>query len=78
MKNSIAIGALALAAIAGSASAGVIDINGGTSWGGWSLYGQSNDLGIYGRGNAANVYEIYTTQFGKSRISTQSNCQWPF
>lgn len=54
---------VACAALTGSASADVIDINGGASWGGWQSRGQSTDLGIYGGGSTANVYEIYTTEF---------------
>ena len=62
MKTSIAIGTLALAAIAGSAF-GSVDINGGTSWGGWTSVGQSNQLGVYGSGSQTAVYEVYTTVF---------------
>jgi hypothetical protein len=52
-----------IAAIAGSASAGIIDINGGNSWGGWQARGQSTDLGIYASGSTTGVYDIYTTSF---------------
>ena len=62
MQTSIAIGALALAAIAGSAQAAV-DINGGSSWGGWTSVGLSNQLGVYGSGSTTAVYEVYTTVF---------------
>jgi len=72
MKNSIAIGALALAAIAGSASAGV-DINGGLSWNGWQLNGTSNTLGIYGGGSTNNVFEVYTTLFTFNGNSVTGN-----
>jgi len=58
------VGSTALALLLSTvANARSIDINGGSSWNGWQLYGTSNTLGIYGRGSAANVYEIYTTQF---------------
>jgi MYXO-CTERM domain-containing protein len=62
MKTSIAIGALALAAIAGSAFGGV-DINGGSSWGGWDHRGNSLDVGIWGAGSTTRSYELYTTTF---------------
>ena len=65
MKNASIIASLSLAAslaLAGSASAS-IDINGGSSWGGWSLRGQSTDQGIYGSGATTGVYDIYTTSF---------------
>ncbi len=62
MKTSTAIGALALAAIAGSAF-GSVDINGGTSWGGWTSVGNSLSLGIYAGGNVNRDFDIYVTQF---------------
>ena len=66
MKNSRILGTLSLAAtlaLAGTASAQSVDINGGSSWGGWDLRGQSNQQGIYGSGSAGIVYELYTTSF---------------
>ena len=62
MKTSIAIGALALAAVSGSSFASP-DINGGTSWGGWTSVGNSLSLGIYAGGNVNRDFDIYTTQF---------------
>jgi hypothetical protein len=62
MKTSIAIGAFALAAAAGSAF-GSVDINGGTSWGGWTSVGNSLSLGIYAGGNVNRDFDIYITQF---------------
>lgn len=46
-----------------ASAAFVVDINGGSSWGGWNLRGQSTDLGIYGSGPTTGVYNIYTTSF---------------
>ena len=46
-----------------SSQAAPIDINGGSSWGGWTSVGQSNQLGVYGSGSASTVYDIYTTAF---------------
>ncbi len=54
---------LASLALAGAASAQSIDINGGSSWNGWDLRGQSTDQGIYGSGSTTGVYDIYTTSF---------------
>lgn len=55
-------GVLAIAA-AGAANAVPIDINGGSSWGGWTSEGMSNQLGVYGSGSSTAVYEVYTTAF---------------
>lgn len=55
-------GALVTAIIAGSANASV-DINGGTSWAGWSSRGQSVSTGIWAGGSTARNFEIYTTVF---------------
>ena len=35
-------------------------IDGGASWGGWTLRGQSNQLGVYSTGNKSKVWKIYT------------------
>lgn len=57
------IGASLLAlSVAASTSANVV-IDGGLSWQGWTSYGTSDTLGIYGGGSAANRYEIFVTQF---------------
>lgn len=40
-----------------------VQINGGSSWGGWTSAGQSNQLGVYGSGSSTAVYEVYTTVF---------------
>lgn len=61
MNRSISIGAVALAAAACSAFGQ--DINGGSSWGGWTSVGLSNQLGVYGSGSTTAVYEVYTTVF---------------
>lgn len=39
------------------------DINGGTSWNGWTSEGLSNQLGVYGSGSSSVVYEVYSTVF---------------
>jgi hypothetical protein len=46
-----------------SASAGPIVIDGGTSWGGWSLGGNSRDVGIWAGGSTTRDFDLYTTVF---------------
>lgn len=48
-------------AVVGTASA-TIDINGGSSWGGWTSVGNSAQLGVYGSGTQYN-YDVYRTAF---------------
>jgi len=58
----VAAGILTLATV-GSANAVPVDINGGSSWGGWTSEGMSNSLGVYGSGSTTAVYEVYRTIF---------------
>jgi len=44
-------------------SAFAVDINGGTSWGGWDLRGNSLSQGIWAGGGVSRNYDIYTTTF---------------
>ncbi len=46
-----------------STSAMAVDINGGSSWTGWTSKGLSSQLGVYGSGSETAVYEVYTTSF---------------
>lgn len=62
LRSAIAGGLLAMAA-ASAAIAAPVDINGGTSWGGWTSKGQSNQIGVYGGGSETALYEVYTTAF---------------
>ncbi|MCX7211710.1 MAG: PEP-CTERM sorting domain-containing protein [Burkholderiales bacterium] len=62
LRSAIAGGLLAMAA-ASAAIAAPVDINGGTSWGGWTSQGKSNQLGVYGGGSDTALYEVYTTAF---------------
>jgi hypothetical protein len=56
--------ALTLAFLGASAlTASAVSIDGGSSWGGWTSVGQSNQLGVYGSGSTTDVYEIYTSAF---------------
>jgi hypothetical protein len=58
----IAVAALIVTACMSSSAFGV-DINGGSSWSGWTSRGASNQLGVYGSGSTTNVYEVYSTEF---------------
>lgn len=59
----VLIAATGLTATRASAAA-VVDINGGTSWTGWTSKGFSNQLGVYATGSTTlNQFEIYTTSF---------------
>ena len=58
-----AIAAALALSFAVPSQAAPIDINGGSSWGGWTLQGRSDATGIYGTGSAANPYNVYTTVF---------------
>ena len=62
LRAAIVGGVLAMAS-AGAALAAPVDINGGTSWGGWTSKGQSNQLGVYAGGSENAVYEVYSTAF---------------
>jgi hypothetical protein len=57
------LGGILAIATAGAALAAPVDINGGTSWGGWTSKGQSNQLGVYAGGSETAVYEVYTAAF---------------
>jgi hypothetical protein len=56
----LAVSTLALTSASALAS---IDINGGSSWGGWSHRGNSRDVGIWGAQSTTRSYELYTTVF---------------
>jgi hypothetical protein len=64
VKKTVCVSTLLLAmTVAGTAHSAGIDINGGSSWGGWTSQGLSNSLGVYGSGSTTAVYETYTTVF---------------
>ena len=60
--NPILMTAAVIIAFAWPASA-ALDINGGSSWAGWTSEGQSNQLGVYGSGLTTEIYEVFTTSF---------------
>jgi hypothetical protein len=64
LRTAVASGVLAIAmAAVGTSNAAPIDINGGTSWGGWDSRGNSTDVGIYGQGSTTRTYGLYTSVF---------------
>jgi hypothetical protein len=50
-------------ALASAVPSQAIDINGGSSWGGWDHRGNSLDVGIWGAGSTTRSYELYTATF---------------
>jgi hypothetical protein len=48
---------------AGTASAQVVDINGGSSWSGWSSISNSQTAGVWVRGQTDRTFNIFRTQF---------------
>lgn len=55
-------GVTALAACA-SAHGGIVDINGGTSWNGWTSIGSSRTNGVWMSGQTSRNFNIYATMF---------------
>ena len=45
------------------AHGGIVDMNGGTSWSGWTSVGDSRTPGIWARGSTPRAYNIYSTLF---------------
>lgn len=56
-----------------SAAAAAPDINGGSSWNGWTSVGFSNQLGVYTFGTTTEVYEVYKTTFTFDNNSKSGN-----
>jgi hypothetical protein len=50
-------------ALAGTASAQSVDINGGNSWTGWNSVGNSQTSGMWVKGSTTRTYDIYRTSF---------------
>ena len=73
-RSAAALSALASCAIA---HAGIVDINGGTSWNGWTSVGNSRTAGMWVKGSTTRDYNIYSALFtleegqtvGGSRVS---------
>jgi len=68
-----AFGAMAAScALAASASAlaSTVDINGGSSWGGWQFISDSQTSGVWVQGSTSRTFDIYRTQFTLSASQT--------
>jgi hypothetical protein len=66
MKTTHALRSLVLVAslaLAGTASAQTVDINGGNSWSGWNSVGNSQTSGTWVKGSTNRTYDIYSTYF---------------
>jgi hypothetical protein len=48
---------------AGTASAQTVDINGGSSWGGWTSIANGQTSGVWVRGETNRTFDIYRSQF---------------
>jgi hypothetical protein len=57
----VATAAPALSFAASSEAA--VDINGGSSWGGWDSRGNSLAVGLWGSGSTTRSYDVYTSTF---------------
>ena len=47
----------------GLAHADMVDINGGSSWGGWNSVGSAQTSGVWVRGSTTRTYDIYSAMF---------------
>ena len=62
-SRSLCVASLAAALVAGAASAQVVDINGGSSWSGWTSIADSQTSGVWVRGQTDRTFNIFRTQF---------------
>jgi hypothetical protein len=75
MKNALTLATLSLTAalaLAGTASAQVVDLNGGSSWNGWNSVGNSQTSGLWVNGATNRTYDIYSTSFVLNASQTAS------
>ncbi len=63
---------IAALALAGTASAQVVDLNGGSSWNGWNSVGNSQTSGLWVFGATNRTYDIYSTSFVLNASQTAS------
>lgn len=54
---------LSALATCAAAHGGIVDINGGTSWSGWTSVGNSRTAGMWVKGSTTRDYDIYSTEF---------------
>ena len=57
------LAAAAVSLVGSAASAQVVDINGGNSWGGWNMAANSQTSGVWVAGSTNRTYDIYRTYF---------------
>jgi hypothetical protein len=67
-----ALSLTAALALAGTASAQTVDINGGNSWSGWNSVGNSQTSGVWVKGATNRTYDIYSTSFVLNASQTAS------
>ena len=61
--RSIALAGFSAAVVCSTVHGGVIDINGGSSWGGWTNMGNSRTAGMWAQGSTTRDYNVYSTLF---------------
>jgi hypothetical protein len=72
MMRSLAVGALALAAAAGSAL-GQVAVDGGKTWTGWTNVGNSLSVGVYAGGSTKRKLDVYVTSFTFNNTAVNGN-----
>jgi hypothetical protein len=64
VRNFVLAGATAALVLSAAASSqAAVEINGGSSWGGWDPRGNSLNVGIWGAASVTRSYDLYTTVF---------------
>ncbi|MFM7259672.1 MAG: MYXO-CTERM sorting domain-containing protein [bacterium] len=61
--SALGISVIGLFLSAGSVHAGVVDINGGSSWSGWDFISNGQTSGVWVQGQTNRTFDIYRTQF---------------
>jgi len=60
-----------------SAHGGLVDINGGSSWGGWTNMGHSRTAGMWVQGSTTRSYHMYSTLFTLEASQTVGGSRLP-
>jgi hypothetical protein len=63
LYKSAAVATAALVLSFAAAAEAAVDINGGSSWGGWDSRGNSLAVGLWGSGSTTRSYDVYTSTF---------------
>jgi hypothetical protein len=63
LQKYAAVATVALALSFAASSEAAVDINGGSSWGGWESRGNSLAVGLWGSGSTTRSYDLYTSTF---------------